>query len=63
MELRVLVNQPRDPSKETMLFQVFEVLMQVKIRHTVTFSSFPKQSESIIGSIPARQPAGVLAMV
>jgi hypothetical protein len=53
---RVLVNQPGDPSQEAMLFEIFEVLMQIKIRHTVILSPFLKQSESIIGSIPTRQP-------
>jgi hypothetical protein len=56
MQLSVFVNQPGDPSQEAVLFEIFEVLMQIKIRHTVAFSSFLEQSESIIGSIPTRQP-------
>jgi hypothetical protein len=40
MEFRVFIDEPRDPAQKPMLFEIFQMLMQIEIRHTAKLSSF-----------------------
>ena len=57
MELRVFVDESRDASQQAMLFEIFQMLMQIEIRHTVNLSyASIRQFRNNIGSKLKRQP-------